>query len=347
VDVVLGVDAHKRTHTVVAVDANGRKLGEKTIPTTSVGHDDAVRWARAKFGTKLLWGVEDCRPLTALLERDLLAAGLRVIRVPPHLMSRARTSARERGKSDPIDALAVARAVLREPDLPVAYHDPVSMELRLLVDRREDLVGQRTATIHRLVSRAHQLDPSRGPAGNWQRHKTRDQMRAWLTTQSGLLAELARDEMDDIDRLTVGIEGLAKRIGERVGTAAPSLLELPGCAELTAARIVAEVAGVRRFKSESAFARYVGLAPIPHWSGDPHGRLRATRHGNRQLNMAVHRIAITQTIHYPLAKTYIQRRIAEGDSRPHVHCADLSRHRRPVCRRSTSRRSDPTWLRHP
>ena len=171
--VVLGVDAHKRTHTVVAVDANGRKLGEKTIATTSAGHDDAVRWARGRYGRELLWGVEDCRPLTARLEGDLLAAGLRVVRVPPHLMSRARASSRTPGKSDPIDALAVARAVLREPDLPVASHDPVSLELSLLVGRREDLVGQRTATINRLLSRVHQLDPSRGPVGNWQRHKTR------------------------------------------------------------------------------------------------------------------------------------------------------------------------------
>ena len=171
--VVLGVDAHKRTHTVVAVDANGRKLGEKTIATTSAGHDDAVRWARGRYGRELLWGVEDCRPLTARLEGDLLAAGSAGLRGPPHLMSRARASSRTPGKSDPIDALAVARAVLREPDLPVASHDPVSLELSLLVGRREDLVGQRTATINRLLSRVHQLDPSRGPVGNWQRHKTR------------------------------------------------------------------------------------------------------------------------------------------------------------------------------
>ncbi|CAN5522256.1 hypothetical protein BH09ACT7_BH09ACT7_08310 [soil metagenome] len=91
----------------------------------------------------VVWGIEDCRPLTARLERELLAVGERLVRVPPHLMSRSRTSSRELGKSDPIDALACARAVLREPDLPVASHDAVSMELKLLVDRREDLVGQR------------------------------------------------------------------------------------------------------------------------------------------------------------------------------------------------------------
>jgi|SRR5271166_2123414 len=140
-DVVIGVDAHKKTHTLVAVNKMGRQLGQKTILTTSAAHGEGVRWARSRFGTDLVWGVEDCRALTSRLERDLLAEGLAVVRVPPHLMSRARASSRERGKSDPIDALAVARAVLREPNLPIASHDPVSMELRLLVDRREDLVG--------------------------------------------------------------------------------------------------------------------------------------------------------------------------------------------------------------
>jgi transposase len=138
---VVGVDAHKRSHTLVAVDAVGVKLGEKTVPSTTAGHWRALSFVHADFGTDVVWGVEDCRPLTARLERDLLAAGQRVIRVPPHLMSRDRASSRTPGKSDPIDALAVARAVLREPDLPVAFHDQASLELKMLVDRREDLVG--------------------------------------------------------------------------------------------------------------------------------------------------------------------------------------------------------------
>lgn len=139
---------HKKSHTLVAVDPAGLKLGQKTIATTGAAHADGVRWAAAQFGSgAVLWAVEDCRTLTARLEDDLLTAGQRVVRVPPHLMARTRSSARERGKSDPIDALAVARTALREPNLPVAVHDPVSMELRLLVDRRDDLVGQNTATI--------------------------------------------------------------------------------------------------------------------------------------------------------------------------------------------------------
>jgi transposase len=196
------------------------------------------------------------------------------------------------GKSDPIDALAVARVVLREPDLPVARHDAVSMELRLLVDRREDLVRQRAATINRLLGRVHQLDPVWAKPRNWDYKRPREQLGAWLTTQEGLLAELARDEFKEIVRLSEGAEALARRIGERVRTAAPALLTLQGCGELTAAKIVAEVAGIERFKSEAAFARHIGVAPIPRWSGQTTRPLRPIRHGNRQLNTAVHRIAI-------------------------------------------------------
>jgi transposase len=161
--VVVGADVHKRTHTFVAVDGVGRKVGEKVAAATSVGHAEAVMWARERFGLKVVWAVEDCRHLSARLERDLLTAGQQVVRVAPKLMAQVRASARTRGKSDPIDALAVARAFLREPDLPIASHDEVSRELKLLVDRREDLVAQRTSTINRLRWRVHELDPERAP----------------------------------------------------------------------------------------------------------------------------------------------------------------------------------------
>ena len=161
--VVVGADVHKRTHTFVAVDEVGRKLAEKVVVATSAGHAEAVMWVRERFGAEVVWGIEDCRHLSARLERDLLTAGQQVVRVPPKLMAQTRASARTRGKSDPIDALAVARAVLREPDLPVACHDEVSRELKLLVDRREVLVAQRTAMINRLRWRVHELDPERAP----------------------------------------------------------------------------------------------------------------------------------------------------------------------------------------
>jgi transposase len=209
----------------------------------------------------------------------------------------------------------VARAFLREPDLPIASHDEVSRELKLLIDRREDLVGQRTSTINRLLWRVHELDPSRAPKpGSLDRAKHRAQLGDWLATVPGLVAELARDELADITRLTEHIDALAKRIGERVGAIAPALLAMPGCGELTAAKIVGETAGVSRFKSEAAFARHSGVAPIPVWSGNTAGRVRMTRSGNRQLNAALHRIAVTQIRLPGQGQTYYRHRLAEGDS---------------------------------
>ncbi|KCF07230.1 IS110 family transposase, partial [Mycobacterium tuberculosis] len=108
--VVVGTDAHKYSHTFVATDEVGRQLGEKTVKATTAGHATAIMWAREQFGLELIWGIEDCRNMSARLERDLLAAGQQVVRVPTKLMAQTRKSARSRGKSDPIDALAVARA---------------------------------------------------------------------------------------------------------------------------------------------------------------------------------------------------------------------------------------------
>ena len=140
--VVIGLDAHKRTHTVVAVDGTGRKLAERTVTTAPAGHLELLRWSRR--WRERTWALEDCRHLTRRLERDLLAAGETVVRVPPKLMAGTRRSNREPGKSDPIDALSVARAALREPDLPTARLDGPERQLRLLVDHREDLVVDRT-----------------------------------------------------------------------------------------------------------------------------------------------------------------------------------------------------------
>lgn len=315
--VVVGADVHKRTHTFVAADEVGRELGSKTFDATTAGHRDAVRWARQKFGDELTWAIEDCRHLSARLERDLLTAGQSVVRVPPKMMAEQRRVARTRGKSDPIDALAVARAALRQPDLPVACHDETSRELKLLIDRREDLVQQRTATTNRLLWRVHELDPAAAPPVRSLRlAKQQNLLMARLNGFAGLVAELARDELSDIIELTVRINALERRITTLTAKAAPSLLALAGVGALTAAKLVGETAGVARFKSEAAFARHAGIAPIPVWSGNTAGRVRLTRSGNRQLNAAIHRIAVTQIRLDGLGKVYYEKKKAEGMSTP-------------------------------
>ena len=113
--------------------------------------------------------------------------------VPPKMMAEQRRIARTRGKSDPIDALAVARAALREPDFPVASHDEVSRELKLLIDRREDLVRIRTATINRLLWRVHEIDPAWAPpAKSLDLAKYQQLLDERLGSVEGLVAELAQ-----------------------------------------------------------------------------------------------------------------------------------------------------------
>ena len=314
--VVIAVDAHKKTHTLAALDGNGRKLAEKTVEATDAGHANALRWALPKFGDDdLAWGIEDCRHVSARLERSLIDAGQRVARVPTRLMARSRGSGRRPGKSDPIDAEAVARVVLREPDLPVASDDEVSRECKLLVDRREDLVGQRTATVNRLMWRIHELDPTRSP-GILNYPKYRNALREWLASQFGIVAELARQELADITRLTEDINALENRITDRVREVAPRLYGMPGCGAVTAAKIMGETALVTRFSGEAAFAQHAGLAPVPHWSGRTAGRMRRPKCGNRQLNSAIHRIAVTQLRLDGPGRDYYHKRLEAGDTRP-------------------------------
>ena len=309
--VVVGADVHKRTHTFVAVDEVGRELGQLAVSADGKGHDKAVRWAQARFGPELRWGIEDCRHLSARLEMDLLDAGQSVVRVPPRLMAERRRIARTRGKSDPIDALAVARAVLREPGLPAASHDEASRELKLLVDHRDDLVRQRTAVVNRFRWRLHRIDPTVDPApSSLNRAKTR----VSLAGRDGIDARLARELLVDIEGLTARVDILEKEVAGLAATQAPSLLALPGCGGLTAAKIVGETAGVARFAGEAKYAMHAGVAPIPVWSGRTAGRVRMSRSGNRQLNAALHRIAVTQIRLDCPGRHYYRKRIAAGDS---------------------------------
>lgn len=155
--IVIGVDAHKSTHTFVAVDEVGRKLAELTAKATTDGHLSAIEWA--KQWPQLQFALEDCRHVTRRLEADLLNRGHAVVRVKTQLMAVHRRSAREPGKSDPIDAHAVAMAALREPNLPIARLDGPAREVKLLSDHRHDMVCERTKLISRLRWHLHELDP--------------------------------------------------------------------------------------------------------------------------------------------------------------------------------------------
>lgn len=311
--VILGTDAHKKSHTVVATDEAGAELASVTVAATSEGHLKVLRWA-AQWSERR-WAIEDCRHLSRRLESELLAAGETVVRVPPKMMAGARRSARTRGKSDPIDALAVARAALREPNLPTARLDGPAREVKLMVDYRERLIRERTAAQNSLRWRIHELDPTFDPpAGSLDRYKTLDEVEVFLTAHNGVTAELARREVSRIRDITQEANLLQADIYKRVSVIAPLLLELVGCGALTAAKLVGEAADVTRFTSRDAYAAWNGTAPIPVWSGNRE-RFRLSRGGNRQTNAAIHRIAVTQIRWHPDAKAFIDRRLAAGDTK--------------------------------
>src|SRR3954454_10553793 len=143
--IVLRADTHTRSHTVAAVAAGtGALLGEQTV---AVGRRDLgalLGWARG-LDEDRGWALEDCRHVSGSLERFLIERGERVLRIPTHVTATARRSARQRGKSDPIDALNVARAAVQEglQSFPTAHLDGPELDLRLLVDHRAGLVGHR------------------------------------------------------------------------------------------------------------------------------------------------------------------------------------------------------------
>jgi transposase len=143
--------------------------------------------------------------------------------------------------------------------------------------------------------------------------------------------EIALELIDRITIVTRRIGQLKRRIEAEIRPLAPRLLEVPGCAGLTAAKIVAETAGAARFRSSAAFAMHAGTAPIPVWTGN-RARFRLNRGGNRQLNAALHRIAVTQLRVHPPAQLFIQRRIATGNSKTEAlrvlrrHLADIVFH---------------------
>jgi transposase len=314
--IVIGVDPHKQTHTAAAVEqASGVLRGERTVSARQVGHEQLLEWARGLDGERL-WALEDCRHVSVSLERFLLGSGEVVVRVPPRLMAGTRRSSRERGKSDAIDALAVARAALREPGLPAAHLEGPEREIRLLLDHREDLVVERTRIQQRLRWHLHELDPELElPAGCLDRSIWLQRIAGRLTRREQTVqVRICRELVTRCRELSRRERELEREVRQRVETEAPALLQLPGCGALTAAKLIGEIAGTDRFGTEAQLAMHAGAAPLPVASGNRQ-RHRLNRSGNRQLNCALHRIAVTQGRVHPPARAYLARKQAEGKSR--------------------------------
>ncbi|MGZ6565196.1 MAG: IS110 family RNA-guided transposase [Solirubrobacteraceae bacterium] len=316
--IVIGTDTHKKTHTCGAVDAlTAAVRGELTVPARNGSFGKLLRWAR-KLDSERVWAIEDCRHVSGALERFLLARGEQIVRVAPKHMAGARRSSRERGKSDSIDAFSVARAALKEgiENLPGAHLDGAALDIRLLVDHREDLIHSRTGDQQRLRWHLHDLWPELEiPAGaldtaKWLGKASRRLARAKQTTRVRVARELVRQ----ITARTTRIRELEAELTTLVQSYAPQMLEERGCGPLTAAKLIGEIAGADRFATDAKLARTSGAAPIPASSGNTH-RHRLDRGGNRQLNCALHRLAVNKARYCPKTAAYLARKQAEGKTR--------------------------------
>src|SRR3954464_14132190 len=229
--IVLGADTHKRSHTVAAVAAaTGELLGEQTVQVGRHGFGVLLRWARSLDGDRV-WALEDCRHVSGSLERFLIERGERVLRIPTHLSANARRSARQRGKSDPIDALNVARAALQEglESFPAAHLDGPELDLRLLVDHRERLVRHRVELNSTLLWHLHDLWPELqlpGGALFWKKWSTRISRRL-ARAQQTIRVRIARDEVRRLPECTQAINRLEREISELVGQIARSCSASP------------------------------------------------------------------------------------------------------------------------
>jgi transposase len=315
--IVIGADTHKGSHALAAVDeGTGRVRGSREIKAEELGHLAAVRWARG-LDEERVWALEDCRHVSRRLEQALLAAGERVVRVAPHRMGASRKGEREPGKSDQIDALAVARAVVKDgvAQFPVAYLNEQAMEIRLLLDHRGDLVAERTRTVNRLRWHLLELCPELERSlkrGALNQPRVLDRVdRRLRTLLAGARVRVAREQVSHLRTLNREIDALQCGLVELVKAHRPQLLAEQGCGALTAAILIGHTAGVKRFGSESSFALLTGTAPIPCSSGQ-RTQHRLNRGGDRQLNHALHIIALTRAQRDPATKEYLARKEAEG-----------------------------------
>ena len=326
--IVLGADTHKSSHTIAVVDtATGQVLGDKTIAVGARGFAALVLWARGHDGERV-WALEDCRHVSGALERFLIARGERVVRVSTRLMAGTRRSSRERGKSDQIDAVSVARASLAAgiETLPTAALAGPELDLRLLVDHRERLVRTRVALNSTLQWNLHDLWPELTLPGGalFSKKWTTKIARRLARAEQTMRVRIARDELRRLRELTQAIKALEAEITVLVTEIAPQLVAEPGCGPLTAAKLVGEIAGAERFTSDAKLARAAGIAPIPASSGRT-DRHRLDRGGNRQINAAIHRMAVTRARCDPETQNYITRKKTEGKTqRDAIRC--LKRH---------------------
>jgi transposase len=319
VEVLIGVDPHKATNVVAAIDEQGELVGQQTFPANRKGLRALQRWAK-RFPERR-WAVEGAGGIGRPLAQKLLAAGERVVEVPPKLSSRVRVlSTGNARKNDGLDATFTALAALRNHRLssvqPEDGPEGHAEILRLLTERREHLVSERTRALNRLHVLLRDLlsDPVRKQLSTDAAAKLLRRPRPKHPAgrvRRRLASEVVRD-VRALDRRIA--ELLDERIAGEVEASGTMLTEIFGVGPILAAKIMGIVGDVSRFPSKAHFASYAGVAPIEASSGEV-VRHRLSLAGNRRLNQVMHMIAVCQARSDPRGGAYHRKKLAEGKSR--------------------------------
>jgi len=315
-EVVIGVDPHKGTNAVAVLNDRGGLVEYVVFATDRAGLRSLVRWAK-RFGERR-WAVEGASGPGRPVAQHLVAAGETVVDVPAKLSSRIRLlSVGNERKNDRVDATCIAVAALRGERLTEVgeEEEQEATVLRMLSERRKDLTKERTRALNRLHGLLRDLVPGGAPK-NLSAHKAALLLRGVRPRVNPALTRrrLAADLIGDVRRLDRGLSDLERRIRETIEQASTSLIGLFGVGPILAAKIIGEVGTIARFPTKAHhFASYTGTAPIEASSADV-VRHRLSRAGNRQLNHALHLIAICQIRHDTEGQTYYRRKLAEGKS---------------------------------
>ncbi len=313
--VLIGVDPHKASVAVAVVDEVGELIECATFPQNPAGLRSLERWAK-RFPERR-WAVENAGGLGRHLAGRLSAAGESVVDVPPKLSARVRVlSTGNARKNDGLDALATALAASRNERLAAVDPEAASEVLRLLSERREDLVAERTRALNRLHGLLRDLVPG-GVAGTLSAHRAARILRGIRPkggTSARLRRRLASEILRDVRTLDRKIADLNERLEAEVEASGTTLTEIFGIGPILAAKIIGTVGNVARFPTKAHFASYSGTAPVEASSGEV-VRHRLSLAGNRKLNNALHMVAVCQARSDVRGGAYYRKKTAEGKSR--------------------------------
>ena len=310
--VMIGIDPHKGSHTAVAISAAEEPRGDLRVRAGEAQAGVLVAWAAA--WPERTWAVEGAGGLGHLLSQQLVAAGERVLDVPPKLAARVRLlQAGDTNKNDPNDALSVAVAALRsKARRQVAAEDHAAV-LKVWSKRHRDLARSRNQVACRLHAVLCDL-----LAGGVSKEITAAHAARILgqITPSGPVAtarhDLARLFLEDLRGLDAQLRDTKKKLAAAVRASGTSLTEVFGFGPVNTGTVIGDVTDVTRFPSRDHFASYNGTAPVEVSSGN-RKIYRLSLRGNRRINHALHMAAITQIRHaHSDGRAYYDRKIAEG-----------------------------------